>query len=307
MSEKEVKKALGGVRPAEEIYKSFTKMAKDQEITQTRLFEEMFKYYLIDQEKEKRENVLSFDSQISLISRSFYDMLSQVKAIAMTAQDKLLVEITSSKEKDTQIEAYKTQNEEFSLTMAEDKKEYEKQLEEANNRYKALEDKYHTATERYLELQEELENSIAAKEDLLKTIEELKPYEKYLLELKQDLGVKERKITKLEDQLLRYQDTLNTIDELKKSEIEALKNSQYETIKQKDILIEDQSKEISLLKENLLKANEKIKEEIKEQEEKIRNQIIAELKLSFAEEKMAMMEEKAKLLEEINKLRQEKN
>ena len=84
------KAGLGGVRPDAYTMEKFKSGAKDNNMSQTKFFESIFWSYLSKDKENKKEDALSLEGEISLLSQDLNSMFEHIKTIAEKAQNTII-------------------------------------------------------------------------------------------------------------------------------------------------------------------------------------------------------------------------
>jgi DNA repair exonuclease SbcCD ATPase subunit len=263
---KKQKAGLNGVRPDGYIEDHFKEMAKDNNLSQTKLFERMFWNYITDNRGEKRENAISFDAELSLLSTNLENIMQNVKSIATKSQDTVV--------------SLKSNTDQMKKNLNIETETLKLRIEEITNRNTELEN----TNKVFSEIREGLESKISNHSDIVLEGEvenkklrevikekdnEIKSYEEKIRILEKDnkglssdnLGLLEKitqrdiKLSNLESTNVSLQNTVNSMESLRKSEISSIE-SRYKTeiaalsskITESDT---EKEKEITLIKTSL--------------------------------------------------------
>ncbi|WP_097025448.1 hypothetical protein [Clostridium peptidivorans] len=288
---KKQKAGLGAIRPADYVENEFKKMAADKKISQTEMFEYMFWNFISGEEKGKKEEAISYESELSLISTDLNNVLSHIKSITEKAQNTVMAFKTNSEqteknlklELDTlskKIEEIKKRNLELEHTnqiFNDVKSGLDSKIAELNEllEKKSVEIKEHEilVKEQYRKNKEsEMQNSVLQKENT-----DIKLENKKILE---QITADETKIKSLEVVNANFQSTINNIEMLKKAEISAI-DEKYKTI-------------ISELNNKVKSYDDAKVKEVEEVKNRIITEMDAERKLSLAEAKLELVDMKNK-------------
>lgn len=284
---KKQKAGLNAIRPDDYVEKRFKDLAKENNFSQTEMFNSIFWNYILDKKNEKKQLALNLESEINLISNDLNNILKHFKSISDKAQE-TIISITTNAEQteknltsdiDTlgkQIEELKTRNSELELsnsTFNEVKANLESQLLEIAEKYKS----------NGIELTE-ANKTIKEKDKTIKDLEknislmEKNEYSsvKEINRLKGDLINLENNVKNLQSTNDSLNNTINSIDTLKKSEISSIE-SKYK------LLIEELELKLRRLEESKQLEINQIKENISSQYEADKKMAIAESTLELAE------------------------
>lgn len=240
VTEKKKQKAgLSAVRPDNDIEDNFKNMAKDKNLTQTKLFENMFWDYIRDGREAKRENAISFDGELGLISIHLESILIYFKTIATKSQDTVI----SLKSNTEQIEKnLKLEIETLNLKLVE-LTNRNTELENTNKIFneirEGLEAKIlklsdtallrETENKKILEDIKGKDNEIKSNKKTIELIEkdkkELATVNATLLE---NIILKDSKLGNLESTNVSVQNTVNSMESFRKSEISSIE-ARYQT------------------------------------------------------------------------------
>lgn len=280
MEEKRKQKAgLNAIRPDDFTENEFKEMAKSKGLSQTQLFEKIFYSFLRDERKEKQENMLPLESEINLISGNLSSILEHFKSIASKSQDTIItlknnseqIEINLNTELDTlkkkieELEYRNTELEKTNSIFTEIKEDLEKKISELQGS-NDLKNAEVDDMKKSLKKKDEIINELNT--DLIKSNKELK-------EIKEDNDNKNIKIKNLEVSKSSLEDTLKTLEDLKKAEISSVELKYKNKISE----LEDFIKVADTDKENSLKNLEK---SLKLEFEANKKLAIAEMTLNVA-------------------------
>lgn len=277
---KKQKAGLNAVRPVDYVEDEFKNMAKNKNLSQTELFENMFWSYIRDGREERRENAISFEGELGILSKNLENIMKSFKAIATNSQDTVLSLKGSTEqiEKNLNIEIGTLNLKLVELTNRNT------ELEDTNKVFNEVREglKSEISNISDIVLERETENN-NLQEDITEKDKAIKSYEKTIVALERDNKVlvgensglletiilKDSKLRNLESTNVSLQNTVNSMESLRKSEISSIE-SRYKT-------------EIAALSSKI-RGNELEKE--KEQ-----NHIKASLKSEYeADKKMALAE-----------------
>lgn len=280
MEEKRKQKAgLNAIRPDDFTENEFKKMAKSRGLSQTQLFEKIFYSFLRDESREKQESTLPLESEINLISGNLSSILEHFKSIASKSQDTVITLKNNSKQIEknlnTEINTLKKKIEELESRNIE--------LEKTNSIFTEIKD---DLEKKILELQEsndlknaevyDMKKALKKKDEIINELNtDLIKSNKELKEIKEDIYNKNIKIKNLEVSNSSLEDTLNTLEDLKKAEMSSVESKYKNKISE----LEDFIKTADTDKENSLKNLEK---SLKLEFEANKKLAIAEMTLNVA-------------------------
>ena len=265
------KAGLGGVRPDAYTMEKFKSGAKDNNMSQTKFFESIFWSYLSKDKENKKEDALSLEGEISLLSQDLNSMFEHIKTIAEKAQNTIISikpnaeqnEKNLSLDLDTankKVAELQKRNEELEIsnsTFSEVKANLEAKtlnLSEENKQQAKAIDEYKkdviSKEKRIKELEETLKKTENLYEKESKTIELQKD------QLQDELISKNNEINNLKTSISSLKDTVNNIELMKKSELEATESKYKLKIAELELKLdlynEDKAKEIESIKRTLL-------------------------------------------------------
>ena len=265
------KAGLGGVRPDAYTMEKFKSGAKDNNMSQTKFFESIFWSYLSKDKENKKEDALSLEGEISLLSQDLNSMFEHIKTIAEKAQN-TIISIKSNAEQNEKnlsldldtankkVAELQKRNEELEIsnsTFSEVKANLEAKtlnLSEENKQQAKAIDEYKkdviSKEKRIKELEETLKKTENLYEKESKTIELQKD------QLQDELISKNNEINNLKTSISSLKDTVNNIELMKKSELEATESKYKLKIAELELKLdlynEDKAKEIESIKRTLL-------------------------------------------------------
>lgn len=308
---KEKRKSLGGVRPSTYIYNRFMNLAKERNRTQSELFDDIFWGYLGIDRKDKLEQAISFESDLSLIDKDLKSIFNHFKAIVNKSQNTII----SLKSNAEQTEKNITLDLQTANNKLQELQKRNSELEQSNSIF----DEVKTNLEiRISELtNSEYQNSILIKElqkeatvkdkkikELEETLErteniyakESNNQKSLVNNLQEENQSKSSKINNLESSISSLKDTIANIELMKKSELDALESNYKSHIAELERKLKssnsDKDKALDTLKKNLtseFNADKKI--------------AIADMQINLADIKVKY----AEAIAEINSLRREVN
>lgn len=256
---KRQKAGLNGVRPDEYVEGEFKDMAKKDSLSQTELFQRMFWSYIRDGRQEKKDDAISFEGELGLLSKNLETIMIQFKEIGNKSQNAVI----SLRGNIEQIEKNrKLENETLNL-----------RIDELTNRNTELEN----TNKIFNEVREGLELKILSLEGISvdkeieyknlladinekdsdikshgKTIGALEKENKELvsenLVILERIHQRDSKLNNLESTNVSLQNTVNSMESLRKSEISSIE-ARYKT-------------EISALTNNIRKYDEEKEKEL---------------------------------------------
>jgi chromosome segregation ATPase len=265
------KAGLGGVRPDAYTMEKFKSGAKDNNMSQTKFFESIFWSYLSKDKENKKEDALSLEGEISLLSQDLNSMFEHIKTIAEKAQN-TIISIKSNAEQNEKnlsldldtankkVAELQKRNEELEIsnsTFSEVKANLEAKtlnLSEENKQQAKAIDEYKkdviSKEKRIKELEETLKKTENLYEKESKTIKLQKD------QLQDELISKNNEINNLKTSISSLKDTVNNIELMKKSELEATESKYKLKIAELELKLdlynEDKAKEIESIKRTLL-------------------------------------------------------
>lgn len=305
------KPGLGAVRPDDYTTDKFKEMANENNISQTEMFKRIFYNYLKNEREKKQQQALSLDSEINLISGNLNSILSIFKTITDKAQNTIIsIETNADQtiknltlEIDTlkkQVTEYDNRNKELELsnsTFSEVKSSLENNIRELTE-----------LTGRLQKEKEQIKNDLIFKNKKLTELEEnyKRTSESYTSEnkslagivnnLRNELDTYHNKIKNLEISNSSLDDTIKNLQNLKKSEIDAIEEK-YK------LQIQDLEIKLKNFKESKDKEIQSIKRNIETEMTAARKEETADLKLELAN----MKEKYSETLIELNTLKQKNN
>lgn len=265
------KPGLSGVRPDNFTRERFKNLARDNNMSQTQFFESIFWSYLSNDKEKKKEDALSLEGEISLLSQDLNSMFEHIKTIAEKAQN-TIISIKSNAEQNEKnlsldldtankkVAELQKRNEELEIsnsTFSEVKANLEAKtlnLSEENKQQAKAIDEYKkdviSKEKRIKELEETLKKTENLYEKESKTIELQKD------QLQDELISKNNEINNLKTSISSLKDTVNNIELMKKSELEATESKYKLKIAELELKLdlynEDKAKEIESIKRTLL-------------------------------------------------------
>lgn len=304
-TKKSQKAGLGAIRPDDYTEETFKKMAKDRNISQTEMFEQIFWSYIRENRNENRNEALNCDSEINLIAKDLDNILRIFKGITEKAQDKI-ISITSNAE--------------------QTQKNLETDLDTRTKKIKALEERnteLERANEAFTEIKHGLQESIiklnnehTKKDEEIKELKETnREMEKSIRDMEKQAEINEKataalkkenstmeeekaakatRIHNLETTNNSLQATIENMETMKKAEIAAIE------AKNQAIIAELQSK--------LQAVTESKEAAVKEAIRNLKTEMESDKKLAIAEIKLELADTKEKLAETISsKKKQQKS
>lgn len=284
---KKQKPGLNAVRPRDYVEIKFKELAKDNNLSQTEMFEHMFWAFTRQERENEQEDALSLDSEVRLISENLNSILLHFKSIAAKAQDTLIAERTNA------IQAQK--NQEISIDTLE------KQITEITKRNNELEQ----SNSAFTTIKEGLERQVwELKEQLNKNNLEFKEIKEKVLKYQddaEDLKISNHRLTKenekiketyiiaekkailLETANTALQAVINNFEALKKAEIQAIEGKSKAQMKE--------------LQSRLLVFEEAKKKEFESFEKAMKIRLEAEKKIAIADIKLELVDAKIKYQE----------
>ena len=265
------KPGLSGVRPDNFTRERFKNLARDNNMSQTQFFESIFWSYLSNDKEKKKEDALSLEGEISLLSQDLNSMFEHIKTIAEKAQN-TIISIKSNAEQNEKnlsldldtankkVAELQKRNEELEIsnsTFSEVKANLEAKtlnLSEENKQQAKAIDEYKkdviSKEKRIKELEETLKKTENLYEKESKTIKLQKD------QLQDELISKNNEINNLKTSISSLKDTVNNIELMKKSELEATESKYKLKIAELELKLdlynEDKAKEIESIKRTLL-------------------------------------------------------
>lgn len=248
------KTGLGGVRPDDFTTDKFKELAKENDISQTEMFKRIFYRYLSDIRKEKQQEALSLDGEINNIAIYLDNMLSEFKKIAEKAQNTVI--------------STKSNAEQTIKNLTLDVDTLNKKLTELEKRNQELE----LSNSTYTEVKNSLENNITELKKLIESINKEKDH------LKTELIAKNKKLSDLEENYKRTVDSYMSENKALAGTVNNLRNeldTYHNKIKNLEISnssLDDTIKNLQNLKKSEIDAiEEKYKLQIQDLEIKLRN------------------------------------
>lgn len=288
------KAGLNAVRPDDYVETKFKEMAKDKNISQTDMFNQIFWSFIQVQKNENKNSVLNVESEIDLISKDLNNILINFKSIADKAQNTIISIETNAEQTEknlkTDIDTLNKKNQELLKRNEE--------LEQSNtafNEIKAnLKSKIEVQEETIINKNKELQTAadeITNKDRKIKELQlQLNTLERSNLDLQKDadrvddeLNTTKFKLNNLEQTNASLNSTINTLETLKKSEFNSIESKYNLEIAELEAKLkayeETKEKEIAYLKEHL-KIDYEAKNKLSIAEMKLE---LADLKCTYAE------------------------
>jgi len=291
---KSQKPGLNAVRPDNDIEKEFRHIAKDKNISQTKLFEYMFWNYISDGIEEKQENAISFDGELGLLSKDLENIMVHFKAIATKSQDTVI----SLKSNTEQIEKnFNLEIETLNLKLVE-LTNRNNELENTNKVFsevrEGLELKISSLSDIVLEKETENNKLLG---DMKEKDTEIKSHEKTIGVLEKDkkglvnensgllekITLKDSKLRNIEVTNVSLQNTVNSMESLRKSEISSIE-ARYKT-------------EIAALSSKIEGYDTEKEKELKRVKTSLKSEYEADKKMALAEVILQLADMKGKYAE----------
>lgn len=307
MEDKKKQKAPLGIRPDDYTEIKFREMVENENISQTKLFERIFWNYISESRKDKKEEAISFESEIGLIDKCLNDLLLHFKGIVDKSQNTVI--------------SLKDNIEQTEKNYINDIDTLNKRIEELENRNKELEQSNNVFNEvkeglelKIKELTEGIDNRNNGISELLETIrdkdksiknldiqlqninKEYNRLDKENKRITEDISTMEVKIKGLEISNISLKETLDNLDKIKKIEVDSIEVRYGNKIKELENRLGDYE-------------SNKIKE-FKGFEDRLKIEFEADKKLTVADMKLELVDVKGKygeLLKEYNELASEIN
>lgn len=279
---KSQKAGLNAIRPDDYVEKTFKDLAKNSGKSQTELFEAMFWNYIKKEQDKEMEEVISFKSEINLISSDLENILKHFKNITEKAQSTIITERNNATQKlenlYKELETADLKNKELM--------ERNKELEISNEAFTSIKENLTSELNKLEELLKSKDREITTiKKDMEESAAINSKYLTKIANLEAEIKEKELERKQLKDSLDKY-----------------LTAYQFET--EKRTRLED---EINELKESIHDLKENFKEEKESLEKALQLKYDAEKNMAVVDIKLELIEVKNSLQEKlltINKLNQ---
>lgn len=289
---KKQKPGLNAVRPDDFTEQRFKDMAKDQNLSQTEMFNRIFWNYIKDQNSERRQLALNLEAEVNLISKDLNSILNHFKTISEKAQDTIISIETNAEQTEKnltldidtlhkKLEALEKRNAELEKTneaFTEIKKglegsltELQEELSKKDDELKALKESSKEKDKAIRELEKQAERDV----------KEIKALQQEKDRHDEETAAKAIRIHNLETANSSLQATIESIESMKKAEIAAIEAKNQAVIKE--------------IKVRLESLQEKHEEAIQNAVNNVKTEMEAEKKLAIAEIKLELAEAKEKL------------
>ena len=275
IKEKKKQKAPLGIRPDDFIEERFKKMAEEQGISQTKLFERLFWEFTKNSNEALRLQSLDCSLELQAINSASSTLINAIEKIVTKAQSQIMVtnreceNIKSASEKKIELANIDLTNKIKELELKN--KQLEEQLNNANsivagfNTVKGeLDLKVENLTNEVVKLNESIKEKDKIVKDKDKELENIdkarENTEKEIELLKEQKNTLESKNASLQTNVEVLQGTINSFNSIKKAEIEAIKDNEA-TINQLKIdkLTAQHENEIQILKNEISSKELEIK------------------------------------------------
>ncbi len=304
---KKQKAGLNAVRPDDFVENKFKQLAKDAKISQTEMFNHIFWNYIGVKNNGRKQSALNLESEIDLISKDLSSMLEHFKAVSDKAQNTVI----SLKTNAEQTEKNLTLDIDTHMKKIEELTKRNDELAQSNGAFNeikmGLAYKVEGLTDDLQRMNNEAKEVATLIVDKNKTIKDIEKQvdtleransrlEKEVTRIQENINFRESKIKNLEQSNASLNDTLQTLDALKKAEIASIK-SKY------DVYIAELESKIKSSEETKEKEKEQMKYNLMTEYEADKKMVLADMKLEMADFKSKY----AEAVNELNILKQRKH
>lgn len=307
---KKQKPGLNAVRPDDYIEQKFKEMARDMNLSQTDMFNRMFWSFINDQQSERKELALSLESEIDLISKDLGSILNHFKTITEKAQNTIISIKTNSEQteknlnldidtlnkrveelskRNDELEKLNSTFDEIKAGLETKNKELTESLADTKDKLKAANELNKSKDTEITDLNKQVVKNSKELEEKIATLSNSNALMgKEIHRLKEDISSKDTTISSLEKSKSSLNDTIRTLDELKKSEINAIEAKHLLTI--------------SELESKLKSSEESKTNDLRQSESNLRTQLEADKKMALADIKLELADLKGKYAEALTEL-----